>query len=82
MKACQKSRGKSRFIGVRYIGDYKFTQIPAGTKRRKDIRKLWRAEVTIDKRSKSIGIYYSEIGAARAYNKVAKKLGRSLNLIN
>jgi len=77
----QKSKGKSRFKGVLFLGNHKNMQIPEGTRRRKEIRKLWRAEITIDKCSKSIGIYYSEIGAARAYNKEAKKLGRPLNLI-
>ncbi len=78
----QKSRGKSKFIGVRFLGNDKIKQLPGGAKRRKEIRKLWRAEITIDSCTKSIGVYYSEIGAARARNKEAKKLGRPLNLIN
>lgn len=78
----QKSRGKSRFIGVRYLGNDKIKQLPEGAKRRKEIRKLWRSDITIDKVRRSIGIFYSEIGAAKAYNKEAVKLGRPLNLIN
>ena len=76
----QKSKGKSRFIGVRFYGNDKRQQLKR--KRIKEIRKEWRAHITIDNSKIFLGFFYSEIGAARAYNKEAIKVGRTLNLIN
>ena len=76
----EAGKGESRFIGVRCIG--KEIKPSLGMRKGKLIRKEWKAQIRIGGKISYLGYYYSDIGAARAYNKEAKKLGRKLNIIS
>jgi hypothetical protein len=61
------NKKKKNFKGVHYMPtlyDYR-------TKRTSNVSKVWKAQITVNNKTKYIGRYYTEIEAAEAYNKAA-----------